>query len=184
MIPTMNDEIIEHLPYLLSFARMIARDRTLADDLVQETVLRALAHADQFRPGTHLKAWLSTILRNAFFDEKRSQKRLAQLTDAFATAPNSTGGEQEARCVMRDFVRLFPSLPAVQSDALALVGAGGHCYAEAARIAGCCIGTMKSRTSRARLRLHHLLDGGARIAVSDSHPDDAGFNEPLRRRVA
>ena len=89
MIAPLSDEIVEHLPQLRSFARMIARDRSLADDLVQETVLRALVHADQFRPGTHLKAWLSTILRNAFFDEKRSQKRLAQVAATLTTAPRT-----------------------------------------------------------------------------------------------
>ena len=180
MFHALSDEIVEQMPHLRSFARMIARDRSLADDLVQETVLRALVHADRFQPGTHLKAWLTTILRNVFFDTKRSQKRLAQLDGIFATAPRSTRGEQEGRCVLNDFVRLLPKVPATQRDALALVGANGFSYIDAAQIAGCSVGTMKSRTSRARLHLHRLLEGDERI--SNANAAEAGA--PSRRRAA
>lgn len=159
MASTLPDDIVQHLPHLHAFARMLARDRTLADDLVQETMVRALAHADQFETGTNLKAWLSTILRNSYFNEKRSQGRLVQLDMELLTESQSIRGEQEGRLRLRDFQRAFATLPASQRKALVLVGASGFSYDQAARIAGCAVGTMKSRVSRARLQLGILLDG-------------------------
>ncbi len=69
MSDKLHPEIIKHLPHLRAFALMLTRERTLADDLVQETVVRALSHADQFQPGSNFKAWVSTILRNSFFND-------------------------------------------------------------------------------------------------------------------
>lgn len=160
MVATLDVEIVEHMDHLRACARRLARDRSLADDLVQEAVLRALVHADHFRPGTNLKAWLAAILRNAFFDEKRAEKRRMQFAEALATAPSSSKGGQEAHMAMREVCRAFEYLSAGQRSALALVGAEGYSYADAARKAGCTIGTVKSRASRARLSLHRLLEGG------------------------
>ncbi|HXZ02903.1 MAG TPA: sigma-70 family RNA polymerase sigma factor [Stellaceae bacterium] len=168
MVATLGVEIVEHLDHLRACARSLARDRALADDLVQEAVLRALVHADHFRPGSNLRAWLSTILRNAFFDEKRAEKRRMQFVDALASAPASTKGEQEARLAMQDVCRAFARLPAGQRTALALVGAEGFSYEEAARQAGCTIGTVKSRASRARVNLHRLLDADEGRAANDA----------------
>lgn len=152
-------DIIQYLPHLRAFARMLAQDRTLADDLVQETVLRAISHANQFQPGTNLKAWLTTILRNAYFTEKRSQGRLAQLGTEINIESTTVRGEQEWHLRMRDFECAFNTLPAVQREALVLVGASGFSYEQAAEMAHCAVGTMKSRVSRARLQLQTLLEG-------------------------
>ncbi len=179
MVATLGVEIVEHLDHLRACARSLARDRNLADDLVQEAVLRALVHADHFRRGSNLRAWLSTILRNAFFDEKRAQKRRTQFADAFATLPASTKGEQEARLTMQDVCRAFERLPAGQRTALALVGAEGFSYEEAARRARCTIGTVKSRASRARVTLHRLLEAG-----EDPAANDAASRGLWRRRAA
>ena len=78
-VTTFADDVVQNLPRLEGFARRLAGNRSFADDLVQETVLRALVHADQFRPGTNLLAWLTTILRNAYFNEKRRQRRIGPL---------------------------------------------------------------------------------------------------------
>jgi len=146
-----QDLLVEHLPHLRAFARLLARDRALADDLVQETALRALCNVDKFAPGTNMKAWLSTILRNLFYSELRSRSRAA----AYAALPKPMGhaGEQEAQITMRDFERVFHALPAVQREALSLVGASGFSYEEAAEIVGCAQGTVKSRVCRARIEL-------------------------------
>jgi RNA polymerase sigma-70 factor, ECF subfamily len=179
MVATLGVEIVQHMDHLRACARRLARDRSLADDLVQEAVLRALVHADHFRPGTNLRAWLSTILRNAFFDERRAEKRRKQFADWLAAAPSSTKGEQEARVAMQEVCRAFVRLPAGQRTALALVGAEGFSYADAARRAGCAIGTLKSRASRARLNLNRLLEEGEGQIVNDPAP-----GELARRRAA
>jgi RNA polymerase sigma-70 factor, ECF subfamily len=154
-----GDQIVETLPRLHAVARQVARDRSLAQDLVQDTVLRALTHADRFAPGTNLDAWLVTILKNSHFDELRRRKRRAQVTATFLAETAATSGEQEAHLDMRDCERALDTLPPAQRQALMLVGAEGWSYEAAARKAGCGLGTMKSRTSRARLRLRQLLDG-------------------------
>jgi len=180
MTALLHDEIVQTLPQLKAVACRMARNRSLADDLVQETVLRALVHADQFRPGTNLKAWLATILRNSYFTVKRSEKRLAQYAVRFPTEPPVTRGEQEGHVEMLELRRAFGELPKSQRDALVLVGANGFSYGEAATLAGCGIGTMKSRTSRARTHLRHLLDheeGSAR-------PEPEADNDPLWERRA
>jgi RNA polymerase sigma-70 factor (ECF subfamily) len=163
MAVRLASDIVPYLPHLRAFARMLAQDRTLADDLVQETVVRALSHAHQFQPGTNLKAWLTTILRNAYFTEKRNQGRVAQLGAEVGRDISVTNGGQEWHLRMRDFEGAFNTLPAVQREALVLVGASGFSYEQAASMVGCAVGTMKSRVSRARLQLQTLLDGAGSV---------------------
>ncbi|HUZ75073.1 MAG TPA: sigma-70 family RNA polymerase sigma factor [Stellaceae bacterium] len=150
-----QDTLLENLPYLRAYARRLSRDRAMADDLVQETAFRALCNVDKFMPGTNMKAWLSAILRNQFYDELRSRSRIA----AYAAIPHPTGqaGEQESLLELRDFEQEFAMLPAVQREALSLVGASGFSYEEAATIAGCPPGTIKSRVCRARSTLERRL---------------------------
>src|SRR5882757_10377198 len=90
------DDVVHHLPRLEGFARKLAGNRSLADDLVQETVLRALTHADQFRPGTNLLAWLMTILRNTYFNEKRRERRLTVFDANAATSLSQPANEPES----------------------------------------------------------------------------------------
>jgi RNA polymerase sigma-70 factor, ECF subfamily len=183
MNTTFSNDIVETLPHLRAYARMVARDRVLADDLVQETVLRALVHSDQFRPGTNLKAWLKTILRNSYINEKRSEKRQAQYAAGFAGETAAVRGDQEGHVELNDCARAFATLSAPQRQALALVGASGLSYEEAAQQAGCGIGTMKSRTFRARLQLRRLLDGEDR-ARRDQELAGYGWAEEYTERQA
>jgi RNA polymerase sigma-70 factor, ECF subfamily len=164
---TFADEIVQNLSRLESFARRLAGNRSFADDLVQETVLRALVHADQFRPGTNLLAWLTTILRNAYFNEKRRQRRIGPLDPTVVTSSSPTiNDEQEWHLRMRDVTCRFANLPAAQREALVLVGANGYSYDHAAKVAGCAVGTMKSRVSRARSELQRMLEHGDAPASS------------------
>jgi RNA polymerase sigma-70 factor, ECF subfamily len=161
----LHRDIIAQLPHLRAFALMLARDRTLANDLVQDAVVRALSHADQFQPGTNFKAWISTILRNSYFNEMRRRSRTSQVDiETVRNTPTVSGGQEE-RLQMRDFERAFRKLPPSQREALALVGASGFSYEEAASVSGCAIGTMKSRVSRARSQLQQMLDGTAPAAA-------------------
>ena len=155
----LHQSIVDHLPHLRAFALMLARERTLADDLVQEAVVRALSHSHQFQPGTNFKAWISAILRNSYFNEIRYRNRAAQIAaNPRAEDAICSGGQEEALDV-RDFNRAFHALTPLQREALVLVGASGFSYEEAAEIAGCALGTMKSRVCRARMLLHEILNG-------------------------
>lgn len=157
MTTTFCDDVVHHLSRLQGFARKLAGNRSLADDLVQETVLRALVHADQFRPGTNLLAWLMTILRNTYFNEKRRERRLSVFDEKMTASIAHPTNEPEAHLHFSDVALRFERLPALQREALMLVGANGFSYELAARIAGCAVGTMKSRVSRAREQLQRLL---------------------------
>jgi RNA polymerase sigma-70 factor (ECF subfamily) len=161
----LHDDIVRCLPHLRAFAFLLARDRALADDLVQDAVLRALSHAHQFTAGTNFKAWITTILRNSYFNEMRRRARAAQMSiDNIGNTTGISGGQME-RLHTRDFERAFYSLPAAQREALALVGASGFVYEEAAKVASCAVGTMKSRVSRARAQLQQMLDGNNHPAL-------------------
>jgi len=164
-----QDLLVEQLPHLHAFARFLARDRATAEDLVQETAVRALCNMDKFAPGTNMKAWLSTILRNQFYNELRRRSRAAAY--AAAPKPGLHGGEQELRLEIRDFERAFRDLPAVQREALSLVGASGYSYDEAAEIVGCAQGTVKSRVCRARIELERRL--GRADESSEANDDSA-----------
>jgi RNA polymerase sigma-70 factor, ECF subfamily len=155
--------LVDHLPYLRAYGWSLSRNRAMADDLAQETVFRALCNIDKFVPGTNMKAWLSTILRNQFYSELRSRSLMA----AYVAIPRPAGhaGEQEMRIAMRDFERAFRALPAAQSEALSLVGASGFSYEEAAEIVGCPPGTIKSRVCRARSTLDQGSHDQAPVAV-------------------
>jgi RNA polymerase sigma factor (sigma-70 family) len=153
-----QDMIVTELPRLRAFARMLAKNPTLADDLVQETALRALTYSDQYRAGTNFRAWVATILRNTYFNEMRHGKRLTDLGDRNLREPMMQGA-QEGHVRMMEFQRALYRLPPSQREALVLVGASGFSYEEAAEIAGCAVGTMKSRVCRARAELKMLLDG-------------------------
>jgi RNA polymerase sigma-70 factor (ECF subfamily) len=147
------------LPQLRAFALFLTRDRTMADDLVQEAVTRALSHIDQFVPNTNFKAWITTILRNAYYNDIRPRRQMISDSDPNVSFPETAvSGGQEARIQMRDFERAFGKLQSTSREALLLVGANGFSYEEAAEIAGCAVGTMKSRVSRARAQLLSYLD--------------------------
>ena len=164
----LHRNVIEQLPHLRAFAVLLTHDRCLADDLVQEAAVRALAHADQFRPGTNFKAWISTILRNSYFNVVRQRSRVAPMSAVAPDAEPTTSGGQEEQLGLRDFERAFACLPSAQREGLLLVGASGFSYEAAAEVAGCAVGTMKSRVARGRIHLARLLDGKAEPGDTDA----------------
>jgi RNA polymerase sigma-70 factor (ECF subfamily) len=150
--------VVEHLPHLRAFARSLASSKDQADDLVGEAVARALAAAHQFRPGTNFKAWIFTILRNAYYTEGRKRwNRVVALDDNIYNQP-SIGPTQEDSLAFCDFRRAFIQLSPRQREVLMLVGNGDLSYEEVAEHCQCPVGTVKSRVSRARLDLKRLLD--------------------------
>ncbi|MEO0486137.1 MAG: RNA polymerase sigma factor [Pseudomonadota bacterium] len=153
-----KDEIIEHLPAMRAFARSLTRNPTSADDLVQDTVVKAWSNIDKFEPGTNLRAWLFTILRNTFYSLRRKRAREVEDADGVLAGQLSEKPAHDGRLVMRDFAAAFGQLPDEQREALLLVGASGFSYEEAAEMCDCAVGTIKSRANRARARLVELME--------------------------
>lgn len=149
-------EIAGLLPNLRGFARLLVRDRTMADDVVQDTVVRALAALHQFEPGTNLKAWLFTILRNQFYEQVRRRKREAAALDARFAGDEGAAPQQLAQAQLHELQQLIWRLPPLLREALILVGAQEMSHEEAATICQVPVGTMKARLSRARTALAKL----------------------------
>jgi RNA polymerase sigma-70 factor (ECF subfamily) len=145
------------IPSLRAFAFSLCGNHDRADDLVQETLLKAWSHLDSFEEGTNLRAWLFTILRNSFFSEVRKRRKEVEDSDGKQAASLSVAPAQQGHLDMQDLRRALDSLPPDQREALVLVGAAGMSYEEAAEIAHCAVGTVKSRVNRARSKLTSLL---------------------------
>lgn len=152
-----QDEMLEHLPSLRAFAMSLTRDRTLSDDLVQETILRAWSNIDQFEPGTNMRAWMFTILRNYFYTMRRKQKREVADEDGALAAQLSEKPAHDGHLALEEFKEAFAQLRDEQREALLLVGVSGFSVEEAAEMCGCAPGTIKSRASRGRKQLAALL---------------------------
>ncbi len=145
------------VPSLRAFAISLSGNVDRADDLVQETLLRAIANINSFQPGTNMSAWLFTILRNLFRSEYRKRRREVEDSDGSYAETLKSQPEQTSRVEFEEFRTALAKLPSDQREALILVGASGFSYEEAAEICGCAVGTIKSRVNRARTRLAQLL---------------------------
>lgn len=149
-------QLIALTPNLRAFARSLCGSADQADDLVQEALIKAWRHQSSFAEGSNMKAWLFTILRNAFLSERRKRKYEVADPEGTMAEQLSVSGEQAGRMDMLDFARALASLPAEQREALILIGAEGFSYEDAALMCGCAVGTIKSRVNRARTRLSEL----------------------------
>ena len=156
--PDLRRQIGSLLPELRAFARFLARDRTAADDLVQDAVVRALAALHQFQPGTSLKAWLFAIVRNAFYEHQRRRKREAAALAASFDETEAASPAQDARSAITDLQQLIWTLPPLLREALILVGAQELSHEEAALVCNVPVGTMKARLSRARVALAGAME--------------------------
>jgi RNA polymerase sigma-70 factor (ECF subfamily) len=156
--PELRDELLAAVPSLRAFAISLCGKVDRADDLVQDTLMRALANIHRFQRGTNLNAWLFTILRNLFHSEFRKRKREVEDPDGSYAANLVSRPEQGAHLDFEDFRTALAQLPDDQREALLLVGASGFSYEEAAEICECAVGTIKSRVNRARTRLAEMLD--------------------------
>lgn len=152
-----RDELVDHLPALRAFALSLTRDGASADDLVQDTIVKAWTNIEKFQPGTNLRAWLFTILRNTFYSARRKTRREVSDSDGIHAARQATRPEHDGRLAMNDFKAALLQLPDEQREALILVGGSGFSYEEAAAMTGVAVGTVKSRANRGRRRLAELL---------------------------
>jgi RNA polymerase sigma-70 factor, ECF subfamily len=166
--PAVRNEMLTAVPSLRAYAISLCRNVDRADDLVQETLLRAWAHIDSFEAGTNMSAWLFTILRNAFRSEYRKRRREVADSEGTYAGSLTSQPEQTSRLQLDEFRVALGRLPIDQREALVLVGASGFSYEQTAEICGCAVGTIKSRVNRARARLADMM---SIESVDDFGPD-------------
>ena len=174
-------EMVQLVPQLHTFARSLCRDGVHADDLVQEALLRAIDNIERFKPGTNLKAWLFTIVRNEHYSQLRRRKFEAHDVSSDSLPEPSVPPDHDGELELRDLNRALAALSPGQRAALLLVSASGFSYEEAAAICGCAVGTIKSRVARARSALLAMLEGCALAPACRSSAERA---TPTRRPAA
>ncbi|HYD65057.1 RNA polymerase sigma factor [Azospirillum sp.] len=167
--PAVIAQIEAEIPRLRRFARAMVRDATLADDLVQECLERALSRLHLWRPGSNLRAWLFTILRNLHINGIRRRQTVVDIDGEAQAAIGAASGAQIVRLELRDLRRALGLLPTEQREVVLLIGLEGISYGEAADILGISIGTVKSRLSRGRRALRLLMEG--RSPADDDETD-------------
>jgi RNA polymerase sigma-70 factor (ECF subfamily) len=166
---SVREGLVAAIPNLRAFAVSLSGDHHVANDLVQETLLKAWANRDKFTLGTNFKAWLFTILRNTYFSDLRKTRREVQDVDGRAAAQLVAPPEQHGKLDLADFRRAMTELSEDQREALLLIGAEGFSYEEAAAICDCAVGTVKSRVNRARVRLGELMSVGSVGEIGAAH---------------
>lgn len=171
--PAIAAGIVAAMPSLRRYAHSLCRSADGAEDLVQETLLKAWSHRAKYQPGSNLNAWLFTILRNTFLNGIRKKKREVQDVDGLYSGRLRTDPAHDATLDLSDFLAAFASVPAPQRKALMLVGALGHSYDEAALLAGTAAGTIKSRVSRARQHLMSAMQVQGAMDFASTPPATA-----------
>ena len=158
--PEFKEQLAAVIPHLRAFGRSLSGSRDLADDLVQETLLKAWAARKRFQAGTNMRAWTFIILRNLFLSQMRRARFKGEWDELTASKILAAPASQDRHIELSDMQRALMHLPQPQREALILVGAGGFAYEEAAEICGCAVGTIKSRVARGRVALESLLSSG------------------------
>lgn len=156
--PDMSDDVLSHIPAMRAYARSLCKGALDADDLVQETLLRAIEHADKYRAGTHMRAWLFTIMRNRFYTNIRKAARERTGDADCVSGGPVTQPDQEWHLRHMELWRQIGAIPLHYREAIVLVSVLGETYIRAAQILDCDIGTIKSRVNRARTMLKTALE--------------------------
>jgi RNA polymerase sigma-70 factor, ECF subfamily len=168
-----KDQLAQVIPHLRAFGRSLSGSRDLADDLVQETLLKAWAARKRFQAGTNMRAWTFIILRNLFLSQMRRARFKGEWDEITASKMLAAPASQDRHVELTDMQRALLHLPQPQREALILVGAGGFAYEEAAEICGCAVGTIKSRVARGRVALEALLTEG-KLPSRREHENEGG----------
>ncbi|MDT8855736.1 sigma-70 family RNA polymerase sigma factor [Paracoccaceae bacterium Fryx2] len=143
-------DVMKVVPALRIYARSLCRNAADADDLVQDTLVKALANIHRFVPGTNLRAWLFTIMRNTFLTRIKKQKREPTGDADCVSGLRSVEPTQEWTVFGRQLMAAVDRLPAQYREMIILVVMLGESYQDAAELCGCAVGTVKSRVNRAR----------------------------------
>jgi RNA polymerase sigma-70 factor (ECF subfamily) len=172
-----RDDVVALIPALRAFAWSLSHNGSDADDLVQDTLIKAWTNRDKFEPGTNLRAWLFTILRNTYYTNVLRRRREVRDEQGEYAGALKAPPTQEWSVAMRSLQAALQRLPDEHREALILVGAAGLSYEEAAEICGCALGTIKSRVNRARSRLLKIME-------ADTPTDVMALESgPIARRV-
>jgi RNA polymerase sigma-70 factor (ECF subfamily) len=177
-----KSELLAAIPALRAFATSLSGRSGWADDLVQETLVKAWANQSSFQPGSRMQAWLFTILRHEYYSEYRRRRYEVPDPEGLIAAGLTTRPAQDGHIAFREFQVALSKLAPGHREALVLVGASGFSYEEAASIANCAVGTMKSRVARARTRLAELLVNDEYQSAPTTERREAiavGTNSPL-----
>ena len=172
------------IPNRRSYARSLSGSPDKADDLVQTAMMKAWAARARFEPGTSMKAWTFTILRNDFLAAMRRNRFTGEWSDAVADRILVAPAVQDKNLELADLHRAMARLPVPQREALLLTGPGGFTYEEAAEMCGCALGTMKSRIFRAREALAGLLDGRTLGKVADDRDPTRALDRMMDETAA
>ncbi|WP_219893234.1 sigma-70 family RNA polymerase sigma factor [Aquisediminimonas profunda] len=164
-----RDQLVALLPSLRAFSRGLCGHREMADDLAQDTVMRAWAARESYLQGSNFRAWMFMIMRNQFYTTIRKNARMTSLDPEVAERVLVVAPAQQNGLNVEDVAKALQKLPAEQREVLLLIGANGLSYEEAAEVTGCAMGTIKSRLARGRTALAALIDGP---------DDDSLFSEP------
>jgi RNA polymerase sigma-70 factor (ECF subfamily) len=184
---TQGELLVKEIPYLRAFAISLAGSITAADDLVQETLVKAWTHFDSFdtfSPGSSLRAWLITILRNTFYSNYRKHHREVQDTDGFYSQQVAVRGGQESRLEMEDFRKALDKLSPEHREVLVMIGVTELSYDEAAKICGVATGTIKSRVNRARAKLADILGLTGVEEIGPDAIDSAATTKPQSKHAS
>jgi RNA polymerase sigma-70 factor (ECF subfamily) len=153
----MSDDVLSHIPALRLFARSLTGRYGDADDLVQDTLVRAISSAHSYTPGTNMRAWLFTIMRNRFYNDRvKLARERPGAEDCISSVP-TTPERQYWHVRGREIEAALMGLPQAYREAVMLVLVTGESYQSAAEILGCDIGTIKSRINRGRRLLQTAL---------------------------
>lgn len=165
-------DLVALIPQLRAFSRLLCRRKPLAEDLAQEALAKAWLARDRFQPGTNMKAWLFTILRNTFYTQMRRGWRESCWDAGKGEAIPAPAGEQEWSMDLSDTARALDQLPDNQREAILLVGVAGLTYDDAGCVSRVPAGTIKSRVARGRASLLNILDGSSPLpqrAIARAH---------------
>ena len=170
--PEFKAQLAQVIPHLRAFGRSLSGSRDTADDLVQETLLKAWAARQRFQAGTNMRAWTFIILRNLYLSQMRRARFKGEWDDLVADRILAAPASQDRHVELGDMQRALMHLPQPQREALILVGAGGFAYEEAAEICQVAVGTIKSRVARGRVALETIMNDGSLPSRRD-HESDA-----------
>jgi RNA polymerase sigma-70 factor (ECF subfamily) len=177
-------DLVALIPFLRAFSRSLCGNRDLGEDIAQEALSKAWRSRDRFEPGTNLKAWLFTILRNEFFSQRRRAWRETNWDEAKAARIPAPRDAQLWSLELSDATHALHELPDYQREALVLVAAGGVSYTDAARICGVPVGTVKSRVARGRIALMDKLGGSKKITRTPAVRQAGAIHDILAQLTA
>jgi RNA polymerase sigma-70 factor, ECF subfamily len=178
-----RDQLVALLPSLRAFSRGLCGHREMADDLAQDTMMRAWAARESYTQGSNFRAWMFMIMRNQFYTTIRKNARMTSLDPEVAERMLVVAPAQQNGINVNDVAKALQKLPAEQREVLLLIGANGLSYDEAAEVIGCAMGTVKSRLARGRTALAALIDGpaeGSLFASPPAHSKRGSGNDAAR----